>query len=137
MSYLVDLTPLAERDYNTLHRKAEKYLKNGGSEDPLVLTFDAVEQALQTILVEEPERGLRLAGIVSYLYTFPAAHADILYRIRESRSRVTVISIDEQIPGLWKTIDDELEKGNMSYLMMILGIKPRLNQIELTDDVVM
>lgn len=137
MEYKVELTSTAEEHYDALYRKAEKFLCLGQPDHPSVSNFEALNEALQCTLPNDPYAGQMLAGVVSYIHKMSIGSFNVSYQIKRTRPVVVVLVIDEVVPGFLKRLGHMLERGDMNGILITLGIKSPLSEIDIKNNSVM
>ncbi len=103
MSYRIELTPPAEQAYTRYYHRARVYLDVGQSEHPAVVTFNAIENAMDSILATNPcDPAFALMGAYSKTYKVSLDQVSISYRVNRGQRCVVVRSISHVSPRMRK-----------------------------------
>jgi hypothetical protein len=129
MLYPIELTPPAKEAYTLIHDNAQPYLVAGQDTHPSVLTFKAVENALDAILAQNPcNPDLALSGLCSVMYRVPLGSVSIIYVVNPFKPVVIVLTISTNQPGMRKWLITAIENGTVDGLLETLEIeKPGIN----------
>lgn len=137
MIYPVELTSLAEQQYEALYERAQSALKRGKHKHISVAAFQELEEAWDEVLPIDPEQDDRaLAGILSFIYCLSLESVVICYLVNSDKPSIIVLTIFER--GKSRKARRELanamiENGEVNILLKSLGIKPPLSKIKVSD----
>lgn len=91
MSYRIELTPPAEAAYTRFYRRARVHLDAGQAEHPAVITFNAIEDAMDSILTTNPcDPTFALLGAYSKFYKVSVDSVSIVYVVNPGQEAVIV-----------------------------------------------
>jgi hypothetical protein len=136
MVYQVELTKVAQDAYDQLQARAQHFLDSSGRRHPSVRTFSTVQNAIDNILPNNPQKPKRaLAGVLSFLYVLPLGRLSLYYLVDETRPVVIVQTIskivrDEAVRD-WLTTG--IESGELLPALASLGIQPYLTRMEVNS----
>jgi|SRR5882724_160944 len=134
MLYPIELAPPAEKAYTRLYNNAQPYLVAGQDTHPAVVTFNAVENAIDTILARNPcNPSLSLAGLCSMMYRVPLGAVSICYVVNPCKPSVVVLTISETQRGMRKWLSNAIENGSADLLLRTLQIERPGSKLELSS----
>lgn len=141
MIYPLEVTSLAEQQYEALYEQAQSALDRGQHNHVSVARFRELEEVWDEVLPVDPEQPDRaLAGKLSFVYCLSLKSVVICYRVRRDPRSLIVLTIFER--GQSNQDDREIattlmENGEMNKLLKDLGIKDPLSKIKVNEAVVM
>ena len=136
MVYSVELTKVAEDDYDQLQARAQHFLDSAGERHPAVRTFKVVQNAIDNILPLNPCNPNRaLAGTLSFLYLLPLGRVSLSYVVNEAKPAVIVLTISRAVKNDavrdWLTTG--IESGELGPVLESLGIHSYLMKMEVNS----
>lgn len=134
MHYPVELTPDARDAYIQICSNAESYLVAGQTTHPSVVTFNAVENAMDSILAKNPcNPDLALSGIFSVVYRVRLDTVSICYIVNPFKPVVVVLTISPNYPGMRRWLITAIENGTVDELLESLEIEKPGSSLELSS----
>lgn len=135
MSYQLQWTEPAEKSYKQLRQRAEACLDRKQVTHPAVLTFNEVEDALDTTLSQNPcDPDRSLAGMLSILYRLTLASVSIVYVVTSLEPVVIVLNISQRHQGLRAWLNSAIEDGTVEPLLEHVGIDWPGISVDVNDD---
>jgi hypothetical protein len=134
--YDVELTRPAKAAYLQLHEEAQAQLDAGQSEHPAVTTINAVDEAIDTTLPNNPCDPARvLAGRLSFMYALPLDTVTICYTVNPGKLTVVVLTICEvdQSRSVFKWLSNAIDKGEVDMLLASLGLNHPCAKVEVNS----
>ena len=136
MIYPVELTSLAEQQYEALYERAQSALKGGKRKHISVAAFRELEEAWEVLPIDPEQHDRALAGILSFIYCLSLESVVICYLVNSDKPSIIVLTIFER--GKSRKARRELanaliENGEVNILLKSLGIKPPLSKIKVSD----
>lgn len=134
MSYRIELTPPAQKDYSRYYRRARVHLDAGQSEHPAVVTFNAIENAMDSILAVNPcNPAFALVGKFSTTYKVSLDSVSICYTVNPGQNCVVVRSIATISPRLRRWLMMQIENGTMDAVLDRLKIEKPGSKVSVTS----
>ena len=136
-SYDVMLTPTAKRSYLQFPERALPHLEKGHVKHPAVVAFNAVENAIDVTLANNPcDSSKSLAGVLDVIYRLPLGSISISYVVMESKPSVIVLTISEteRSAALRRWLTNAIKNGEADELLERLGIEKPCLKIEIDSD---
>lgn len=134
MSYLVKLTQPAQKDYFRYERRARVHLDAGESDHPAVVTFNAIENAMDSVLTTNPcNPAFALMGKFSTTYKVSLDSVSICYTVNPGQKCVVVRSIATISPRLRRWLMMQIENGTMDDVLDRLKIEKPGSKVSVTS----
>ena len=135
MLYPIELTPPAEEAYSKIYSNAQPYLDAGQTTHPSVVTFNAVENAMDSILSKNPcNPDLALSGVCAVMYRVPLGSVSIIYVVNPFKPVVIVLTISANQPGMRKWLITAIENGSVDDLLHSLEIERPAINVEVNEN---
>src|SRR6478752_965610 len=134
MLYPIELTPPAKEAYVRIFDMAQPYLEAGQLTHPAVVTFNAVEKAMDWILAKNPcNPDLALAGVCSVIYRVSLTSLSICYVVNPAKPSVIVLTISPNHPGMRSWLITAIDNGSIDDLLETLEIEMPGSKLELSS----
>ena len=134
--YEVVLTKPAETAYLRLHAQAQVHLAAGRGKHPAVTTFNAVENALDSILPISPcDPSRALTGMLAVMYRLSLGAVFINYTVNPGKQAVVVLTISKpkQTRTIRRWLSNAIDTGAVNELLATLGIDHPCAKIQVSS----
>jgi hypothetical protein len=134
--YQIELTRPAERTYVQLYEQAQKHIAAGRHKHPAVATFHIVENAIDSILPNNPcDPHRALAGNLDMIYQLPLGKVYINYVVKSGAQAVIILTIAQTEHGrtVRKWLNNAIDTGAVDVMLQTLGIDHPCAKIEVSS----